>query len=125
MSTMTEVAWAAGLFDGEGSTSIQFDKRRIGSKGTFRLSLAQAGDDRATEVLERFRSAVGGGKIYGPYQPPPPSRKPKYHWYVHNTEALVVLNRLRPYLSRAKKLQAALVEVQWAYGRSKETTVVM
>jgi len=120
MGEQTETAWAAGLFDGEGSTSIQFDKRYVGRRGTFRLSMAQSGDDRAIEILERFQRAVGGlGKIYGPYQPPPPSRKPKYHWYSHNARALEALNILRPYLSRAKRLQAALTEIQWEYSTSK------
>jgi hypothetical protein len=50
-----DLAWAAGLFDGEGHTRCD--------GGSLKLSVAQK--DR--EVLDRFVSAVGVGKVYGPY----------------------------------------------------------
>lgn len=51
-----ELVWAAGFFDGEGTTSYL-------KKGTWmgpRLSVAQ----NNPKTLERFQQAVGCGKIY-------------------------------------------------------------
>jgi hypothetical protein len=74
----TELAWAAGLFDGEGSTSIE---HRSGWY-SIRLSVKQASDNDAIPfVLIRFLNAVGKGKIYGPYFPKNPNWKPTYIWH--------------------------------------------
>lgn len=65
MRTREELAWAAGFYDGEGSISIS----RGGTKNQRirtpipKISITQI-DPR---VLERFRDAVGLGKILGPY----------------------------------------------------------
>lgn len=61
-----ELAWAAGFFDGEGST-FPTGKRRHP-----RISITQAPDPRdgtSPEVLHRFRRAVGEiGSVRGPYR---------------------------------------------------------
>lgn len=65
----TELAWAAGFFDGEGTIWRQAPKRSgeaspRGGRGYLRLSIQQT--DR--QVLDRFHAAVGGaGKVVGPY----------------------------------------------------------
>ena len=51
------LAWAAGFFDGEGSTIVTKD-------GTLVMSLGQC----STEVLDKFSVTLGQGKIYGPYE---------------------------------------------------------
>ena len=60
-------AWAAGLFDGDGSTSnsIRHLKGGVVSCGV-KASVSQSGPTGVPEVLERFRSVVGLGQIYGP-----------------------------------------------------------
>ncbi len=58
------LAWAAGFFDGEGTTIARTDKRR---PGYFQLdvSVPQAGRSGIPAVLTRFRRAMlGVGKIY-------------------------------------------------------------
>jgi hypothetical protein len=52
------IAWAAGFYEGEGSVTL------IGG----RLAVQIKNNDR--EPLERFRTAVEAGKIYGPYSYP-------------------------------------------------------
>lgn len=62
----TELAWAAGFFDGEGSTMIHTDASR---PGYLRLEVAvpQVGHDGLPAVLLRFHRAIGGlGRIGGP-----------------------------------------------------------
>jgi hypothetical protein len=55
-----ELAWAAGFFDGEGHIGASNTRRDI------YLSISQI--DR--RVLDRFRDAIGVGRVYGPYEHP-------------------------------------------------------
>jgi len=66
-STTHLIAWAAGLFDGDGSTtnSVRRLKGEVVSAG-IKASVSQSGPEGIPEVLERFASAVGFGAIYGP-----------------------------------------------------------
>jgi hypothetical protein len=62
------IAWAAGLYDGEGSCSAYLPKKRK----TYRrqMAVSQGGDPgKPPVVLLGFKAAVGGvGNITGPYQ---------------------------------------------------------
>lgn len=53
------IAWAAGLFEGEGCLSVQ------NWKGTKKFITQLTSTDE--DVLLRFAEIVGKGKIYGPY----------------------------------------------------------
>lgn len=89
----TELAWAAGFFDGEGCVTQQFP-------GYISLIVAQAG---TTEHLERFKSAVGYGSINGPHtRGPNDSRQPIYHWNVSGKKAHAVMRLLSPFLCSPK-----------------------
>jgi hypothetical protein len=66
-----ELAWAAGFFDGEGCFSYT-ERARYGV-----ATIGQT-DIRA---LERFRDAVGVGKIYGPYDYRYLGRMSKRPWW--------------------------------------------
>lgn len=50
-----QVAWAAGLFEGEGCVT----------KAGGRVNLRVTSTDQ--DVLEQFAAFVGAGKVYGPY----------------------------------------------------------
>jgi hypothetical protein len=107
-----EMAWAAGFFDGEGS--IHLHKYPNNSHDHIMISIKQT----AIEPLERFQTAVGCGKIYGPKNPVVGvgrrsgivvvGIKPfwRYSEQKHNRDILV---KLWPYLSRPKKLQTQRV----------------
>jgi hypothetical protein len=61
------VAWAAGLYDGEGSASMFMPQRRKTARRQMQVS--QGGSvDSPPEVLLRFRDVVGFGNITGPYR---------------------------------------------------------
>lgn len=60
MREREELAWAAGLFDGEGHISCR--ERR--SKGHFSRNIVMTVAQNHPEVLERFRDAVDLGKIH-------------------------------------------------------------
>src|SRR4051812_31169507 len=69
MTRAEEVAWAAGLFEGEGSIFIHRD--------TIRMQLGTCDLD----VLERFHRIMGCGRIFGPEVRRPPHR-PLWRWIV-------------------------------------------
>jgi hypothetical protein len=94
---MWQLAWAAGLFDGEGTTSVLAAKR---DKWQYpRMSMAQ----KDPEVLYKLQALLGG-KIYAS------TTRNIYNWNVYKKEDVIdALNKLWPYLSEAKKKQAIKV----------------
>lgn len=97
----TEIVWAAGFWDGEGSCWL--------SAGRPILSIGQTD----TEVLERFRDAVGLGTVRGPYlrnhavleRRDGYRRRPILKWQVSGEGARVVAAMLRPLVSGQKREQ--------------------
>src|SRR6266540_4363990 len=69
----TELAWAGGFFDGEGSTFVA-------TRGHYPvIGISQSDDDGIPAVLVRFREAVGGyGHINGPIRLKRANRKAKW-----------------------------------------------
>lgn len=72
MSAMTDYAWAAGLFEGEGT--IYLAKKKSGNSPMLSLSST----DR--DVVRRFHRILGVGRIDGPYQVG--ENKPYWMWCV-------------------------------------------
>lgn len=102
MSDSHAIAWAAGLFDGEGSIFASESMKR--KRRNVRLHMAI----RMTTLddVERFHRAVGVGSVRGPYQPNGP-RKPQWAWTAgtdENVRQCVAL--LWPYLGKNKREQA-------------------
>lgn len=95
-----EFAWAAGFFDGEGTTLL--------NGGYPRMSVGQV--DR--EALDHLSTALGMGRVVGPHAPPPNKPNWSYHFYWH----LVGFERVQaalafmwPWLGTVKRRQAAAV----------------
>lgn len=104
-----ELAWAAGFFDGEGCVCTMTCNKPNGK--TYRkMSLQITQID--TEVLHRFRSAVGGiGKLSGPYTPKSVTRtikdSPCWRYSVASYQGILLVTALLwPYLCGQKKEQA-------------------
>lgn len=97
------VDWAAGLFEGEGTIVV-----KPYGEGTVSLQLASIDKD----TVDRFQ-AVMGGKVYGPYGPYQPRRKPHWRWDANGKEAGRVLKVLAPRLGmrRGAKAQEALARL--------------
>ena len=98
-----ELAWAAGFFDGEGSTMLKH--RRSGHWCRVEMSISQT----EPTTLHRFKQAVGEGRVHGPY-PNSNGHSPRWFW---STEGALrcadVLEKLWPYLSAPKRAQAEAV----------------
>lgn len=98
-----DLAWAAGLFEGEGCIS----KTNVSS---VRLDLALKARDR--DVLQRFQGTLGIGKLYGPY------KNGMVHWLAFGRETSVaVLLDLWPYLGKRRKAKAIEFFPNLAYHR--------
>jgi hypothetical protein len=94
------VAWAAGLYDGEGSCSAYLPKRRK----TYRrqMAVSQSGDPgKPPLVLLGFKAAVGGvGNITGPY------RGYLFYWKTTQIRAIdAIAMALWPFLGQEKREQ--------------------
>ena len=96
-----DLAWAAGFFDGEGTTCAT---RHVGRTQRYlKVSVTQI----HRETLERFRESVGGlGAIYGPY-----STKSgvfdQFLWRVSGyEESQAAIAMMWPWLTPVKRQQA-------------------
>jgi len=110
-----ELAWAAGFFDGEGSTFARSEATRPGYR-RLNVAVPQLGGPVVPDVLVRFQRALRGlGSIGNP-------DRDVYQWrttdYSQSRDALALL---WPRLSAIKRRQAraaiALVDAQYASGR--------
>src|SRR5262245_61623549 len=107
-----EQAWAAGFFDGEGTTRAhrrKYDSRIVLS---VRVQATQA-DPRA---LERLRAAVGGeGSIrLERMRPGRPGDRLMWRWSADTRSALRALHAMWPWLGPVKRDQAR-VAIRAAY----------
>ncbi len=104
MIEKSELAWAAGIFDGEGSVSSYLPKARLTRR--CQMQISQGGLPGAfPAVLTRFRVAIGGrGGITGPY------RGYLYYWKTARNEDIDAITALLwCYLSAEKRAQLSRV----------------
>lgn len=100
MAVPAEIAWAAGLFEGEGC--ISHFRRAAGED--LQIALVMTDED----VVLRFHEIVNRGKVYGPYHPPSHGdrRKQFWRWAALGDAAHDVLDLLGPWLMSRRALQA-------------------
>lgn len=102
-----DLAWAAGIFEGEGTIVIHPRKNGKGDE-YFAVILAVAMTDE--DVVRRFHEVVGVGKFYGPYLRDTKEgnpKKPLFKWTTAAYEpARIVLEALMPFLGVRRKEQA-------------------
>jgi hypothetical protein len=112
MADARELAWAAGLFEGEGCIALNKANDRRGAYA--RLSLNMNDEDS----VRRFHDAVGVGYVSGPHLRPDPKHKPYWNWYISAFEPVQhVIASLWYGLgerrkARAREVLAAVVETQ-------------
>jgi hypothetical protein len=97
---MSELAWAAGFFDGEGSTNLANPEKS--RPCDLQVQLGQK--DR--RPLDRF-AAVLGGRVGGPYRDKQGNEA--YRLTYGGMTARAVIEALFPYLSAPKREQAQAV----------------
>lgn len=103
-----ELAWAAGLFDGDGSTCFE----RHGTRAEYRradMSVTQTSRIGVPEVLTRFHRIVSVGHINGPYGGSE-RWEPVCRWKAHRLADIEIVTRaIWPWLGGVKRVQAATV----------------
>lgn len=113
---LEELAWAAGFFDGEGTTIAKRDSRRRDCL-QLQFSVPQCGRDGVPVVLVRFqRALLGMGVIDRPYG------NAMYRWRARGfVDGQAGIALLWPYLGSVKRAQAAsalqAVAAQYRTGR--------
>jgi hypothetical protein len=118
----TELAWAAGFFDGEGCARLSKSKTKKG-KIYFSLQLSVAQKDE--RPLHRFGSAVRCGDVFGPYGRVVGCSM--FYWRTTNVDGFErVVSLLWPYLSEPKREQIkSVIDTyydQWAHGLKVKKT---
>jgi hypothetical protein len=101
------LAWAGGLYDGEGSASLSPHRSH---KGHFspEVSLTQSGTT-SPQVLQRLRDTVGCGHIYGPYMQEG-ATLPVFRWKAAaHRDVVHSLYVLAPWIGLVKRQQARRV----------------
>lgn len=94
MDRELEIAWAAGLFEGEGTIHSQYGRL---------LTIALSSTDK--DVIDRFHKIAGVGTVSGS-QPPKTPRKYIYIWFVGGDNAASLLKELLPYLGERRTADA-------------------
>src|SRR6266511_2937295 len=94
-----DLAWAAGIFDCEGSTSTYVPKGS--NKPRRQMAVRQGGlTGQVPMLLTRFKGIVGVGNVTGPY------RNGLYYWKTAKPEAIDAVGAtLWPSLSGEKRRQ--------------------
>ena len=98
-----ELAWAAGFYDGEGSTGVE-RRRQAPGRGQPYVGLVVEVTQVDERPLRRFAAAVGVGRIN--LRPRRGNRQPQWRWRAAGGAARRALRALWPYLSEPKREQA-------------------
>jgi hypothetical protein len=88
-----EIAWAAGLFEGEGCMTVS------GGQPMMRLNSTDE------DTPQRFCEIVAAGKVYGPYRRPPP-RKPVWIWVAYGIDAMLTVQLIGPWFGERRRRRA-------------------
>jgi hypothetical protein len=103
----TDLAWTAGVLDGEGCIRINRSK--------WFLALSVVNTDQ--KMIFRLKELFGAGSIY--YGKAKPPRAARWIWSVSSNEAASVLRAVRPYLvTKQAQADLALKFLTDAKGRS-------
>jgi hypothetical protein len=94
--TEAEIAWAAGLFEGEGC--ISFGRSAASDYRLPQMTIVMTDRD----VLERFQAVVGGNLSGKPFRRAE-HVKEQWSWRIHGKPAYAVYLRLRPWLCERRR----------------------
>ena len=106
MLSAAELAYFAGLVDGEGSIYL-----RKGERGNLQMRLQMV---NTNELLIDWVQIRFGGRKYLVERVTRANHKPLYHWHLPSQSAVEVLRSITPYLV-AKRAQADLAIYAWEH----------
>jgi hypothetical protein len=88
-----EIAWAAGLFEGEGCLT---------TSGERQVMLLNSTDE---DTPRRFVEIVGAGKVYVPYPRTPPTEA-VWIWVAYGLDAILTVLLLGPWFGDRRRARA-------------------
>lgn len=99
MANSEDIAWAAGLFEGEGSIVLRpAGGKRHGIQRRLRLLMTDA------DVVYRLCEVLEAGKVYGPLKPESPRHKPGFVWVCSRwLDIERILRAFLPYLKARRR----------------------
>lgn len=106
MYSETDLAWTAGIMDGDGCISMK------GNSGPFKAPIVVI-DNTDLEILNHLISLYGGGltkkKVYSE------KHRQAWSWRIYGSQKVIVfLSAILPYMKcRAKKDRAEVIVNQW------------
>lgn len=101
--TRENISWFAGLFEGEGCTSIN---RGTGKSPRMILSITMTDED----VIRKAHNVIGLGNVTGPHGPYRPNEKATWSWRVSRfEECQAIAAALYPFL--CSRRQSKILEV--------------
>jgi hypothetical protein len=112
-----DIAWAAGLFEGEGCCYL---RKRNDRQGRYvRMEVAMTDRD----VIERFAQAVGFGKVDGPWGPYGRGTLPVFRWTVAGFERVqAAAAMVWPWLSPRRREQVRDTLLNGSFRRVADPT---
>lgn len=102
--TASEVAWAAGLFEGEGTLTISSMSKKSGKDQTaVKLKLCSTDED----IVQRFADIVEVGQIREDDSMVKRGWKLQWEWYTNKQDSVIhVVNLLKPYFGKRRTERA-------------------
>jgi hypothetical protein len=107
--TPTEIAWLAGIYEGEGSCSIT-------SGRAIRVEIVMTDRD----IIERVQSLTGLGSVSS-LAPRGEKYKPSYRWSVGSINAVVFLTAILPWLGKRRSGRAQDAIDNWNSNKKQST----
>jgi hypothetical protein len=95
-----DIAWAAGLFEGEGCLFVH----QRADTGQVMVGATLTSTDG--DVVRRFAEVLSEGKVRGPIHDGRGNRKPVYHWRVQGRAVAGVIDALLPWLGSRRTAKA-------------------
>ena len=109
-ATITDLAWAAGLFEGEGCFNVY---TRKSGKQQVQMRLGMTDED----VVVRFKSIVGCGTVRGPIFRRP-DEKPMWDWCIYEAvQVRRLIDVFMPWLGNRRRAKALEVLEKAAFIR--------
>lgn len=108
---MSEIAWAAGLFEGEGCFTVSTSN---GKYRQARVKLRSTDED----VVRRFHQAIGLGTVReDSYFKRSNGYKTQWEWYARSAEVVQVIDMLLPWMCSRRRERALEVREVAVGGR--------
>jgi hypothetical protein len=119
----TDIAWAAGLFEGEGNIGVE-NKNLVNSKRRFEPRLQMPITD--LDVLQKFQAVWGVGKVSGPFtQKKSPGAKPYWRWGTYSWDEFVAIGgAMRPWFGQRRGARYDFILAQMPEHFRKPTSFV-